>query len=350
MSDPLLNGVLDNTQLPHQPFLLITDTVTFSGIPVFRELVQRALSRHAPTVLISVLHPPDAYVTQEQLRNSSLKVLDLTDETPGFSSAPAKEIGSRILPFHEDLPPGGQVFIDAIDVLASDYSPPSTLRLVRTLLKQILASKPPSRLTLLLPSSSNFLPPLLSPSLSPTLTHLHAHPPSLISHLSEIYLQPVTSAPAFWMIIENCKTRGLGDDLAFRGESAVSPNWGRGDSRSQSTSGAVVQVLVRKAAGGTKGMSRSLEGLSVSTDGLSTTPLSSLLSINPTPRPSHSHLVTKNAPADHTELNLPFNLTLTEEQKKQRGGVVLPYAHEGEGGTGLAWEDEEEDDEDDEEI
>lgn len=51
----------------------------------------------------------------------------------------------------------------------------------------------------------------------------------------------------------------------------------------------------------------------------------------------------------HDGLDLPFNLSLTEEQKRRRGQVALPYVHEGEGGAdvdvGMDWDEEDEDDE-----
>lgn len=38
----LLNAVLDGTQVPHQPLLVITETSTYSGLPLFREVIRRS--------------------------------------------------------------------------------------------------------------------------------------------------------------------------------------------------------------------------------------------------------------------------------------------------------------------
>lgn len=41
----LLEGVLEGSQVPHQPLLIITETVTQSGLPLFTEVLRR--SEHA---------------------------------------------------------------------------------------------------------------------------------------------------------------------------------------------------------------------------------------------------------------------------------------------------------------
>lgn len=216
--------------------------------------------------------------------------------------------------------------------------------------------KAPSRLILLLPATSPLHSTLTSATFSPTLTHLTCHPPTLITFLSEQYLSPISTSPSpnLWMILVNSSKRALGVDLAWRAEENVEfdPNW-------MIEKGAVVQVLVRKATGGIKGISRSLEALSSSasdraTARLSVVALDTLVDLNPLATAT----ATATAPNDesvgrqastHAELDLPFNLSLTESQRRQRGAVPLPYAHEGEGASGdLIWEDEEESD--DEEI
>jgi elongator complex protein 5 len=144
-------------------------------------------------------------------------------------------------------------------------------------------------------------------------------------------------------------------DWAIEGTSGTSAGSSRG-----STAGAVVQVLVRKATGGAKGISRSLEGLSSAPETaglhsvgspvvpLSVVALETLVQVNPVSGPTTSRPGPDAADGTHDALGLPFNLSLTEEQRRRRGDVPIPYAHEGEG-VELGWE-EEEDDEDDEEI
>jgi elongator complex protein 5 len=97
---------------------------------------------------------------------------------------------------------------------------------------------------------------------------------------------------------------------------------------------AVVLVLLRKAAGGAKGILRSVEGFRSAP-----LPLERMVDF----RPAAVAKVTT-----HADLNLPFNLSLTEQQREARGAVPLPYAHEGEGadlGMGMDWSDDEEDEE-----
>lgn len=227
----------------------------------------------------------------------------------------------------------------------------------------------PSRLNLLLPTSSALYQTLLSPTHSATLTLLHPLPPALVAHLSSQYLAPVSSSHAFWQILENARARRVGETLAYAaaGGMEFATDWSiegisgtsAGSSRG-STAGAVVQVLVRKATGGAKGISRSLEGLSFAPETagshsvgspvvpLSVVALETLVQVNPVSGPATSRPGPDAADGTHDALGLPFNLSLTEEQRRRRGDVPIPYAHEGEG-VELGWE-EEEDDEDDEEI
>ena len=45
----LMDAILDGVQVPHQPLLIITDSAVFSGLPVFREALRRALNRSVRT-------------------------------------------------------------------------------------------------------------------------------------------------------------------------------------------------------------------------------------------------------------------------------------------------------------
>lgn len=45
-----LNAVLDNAQVPHQPLVVIVDSAVFSGLPVFKESLRRALNRQVQDV------------------------------------------------------------------------------------------------------------------------------------------------------------------------------------------------------------------------------------------------------------------------------------------------------------
>ena len=170
----------------------------------------------------------------------------------------------------------------------------------------------------------------------------------------------------------------MAEDLAYKGEAGLEVGFagltsasgfapGSGSAAGSETGaregGFVVQVLVRKAQGGIKGISRSFEALlppstaTSSPSGIWTAhPVSDLIPIRPiTNIPSNTDPHTPGAgpgsgpkakPTTHAELDLPFNLNLTDSQRRARMGVPLPYAHEGEGaGVELEFEDEDEEDE-----
>ena len=118
----------------------------------------------------------------------------------------------------------------------------------------------PSRLVLHLLSPTPLLPLLLPPRVSPSLTHLTAHPPSLLTHLSTTQFMPPppsTPAPAFWRVFAPLAARtweverlvyGAGDEGAGSG-------WNE----------TVVEVLLRGPGAGVgegkrRGAERVLEG------------------------------------------------------------------------------------------
>ncbi|WVR07373.1 hypothetical protein IAU60_004414 [Kwoniella sp. DSM 27419] len=353
-SGALLEGVLGNSQIPHQPLCVINDGGTFSGLPVFKDMLRRAVRRNEDITLVTVLHPPEALLPPDSSSSDRTRVIDLTGCVPGFgddSGSSLASIKDTILSPYS----GGQVFIDALDILAEDYSPSAVLSLTRSILSAIKKAKAPSRLVLLLPPSSPFHAHLIPPTFSSSLTLLTPLPPPLVEHLSRSYLSPISSVPSpnLWMILENSTKRSLGSELAYRGEQGieVDPEWLR-------TGQAVVQVLVRKPTGGIKGISRSLEGVKVlpasetaesSGTKLDMVPLDQLLDINPFSTPASDAMSGERPITSHAELDLPFNLSLTEDQRRKRAEVPVPYAHEGEGASGdLIWAEEEDDD--DEEI
>ncbi|WVQ82057.1 hypothetical protein IAT38_004185 [Cryptococcus sp. DSM 104549] len=355
----LLEGILSNGQVPHQPLVVIHDGVTFSGLPLFREMIRRGISSGQDVILVSVLHPQENLLPKDSTSSSSerTRVVDLTGEVPGFQAegeeSSVKSIQERILSGYT----GGQIFVDALDVLAEDYTPASVLGLVRSILAAIKDAKAPSRLVLVLPPSP-IRSHLTPPTFTPTLTLLTPNPPPLLTHLSRLYLSPISTSPSpnLWMVLENASKRSLGPELAYRGEQGleVERDWGRGGE-------GVVQCLVRKSTGGIKGIARSLEGVRFAPSlapgqgqgrgPLGVVPLETLVELNPlsTPVSDGTPGGSGRQATTHAELDLPFNLSLTDAQRKQREAVPLPYAHEGEGASGdLIWEDEEETD--DEEI
>ncbi|WVW85818.1 hypothetical protein I302_107856 [Kwoniella bestiolae CBS 10118] len=343
---PLLNGALDNAQIPHQSLCVISDSTSFSGLNVFKEVLSRGIRRGEETTLISVLHPPEILLPpSSSSMGSKINVVDLTNTINGYSDEDVsiEFIREKIFSAYTS----GQIFIDALDILSEDYSASKVLSLIKAILNSIKKVKAPSRLILLLPPNSPISQTLLTPSFHSTLTLLTPHSPPLVEHLSKSYLSPISAIPSpnLWMILENTTKRSTHTDMALKASNEkveFDPTWSLGGS-------AIIQVLVRKPTGGIKGISRSLEGVKVLEEGgLKVVQLDELVDLNPLSKPLSAGGGEKTMNT-HSELDLPFNLSLTDEQKSKRAQVPLPYAHEGEGASGdLIWEDEEETD--DEEI
>lgn len=141
--------------------------------------------------------------------------------------------------------------------------------------------------------------------------------------------------------LDRARDRQLPEKLAYGGLDGAecSGDW--------STTGGIVQILIRKPTGGVKGISRSLAAIFGTNGILSVGPVSDFLTVNPIDAPGFSDRASIDKPAStHIDLNLPFNLSLTDEQKRRRGEVPLPYAHEGEG-VGIEFGEEEDDDDED---
>lgn len=145
------------------------------------------------------------------------------------------------------------------------------------------------------------LPAFLPPSLSASLVRIDTYPRSFITDISQAYLAR-TDSQKFWDLLENAP-RGYRDVTA---------------------SDLAVRITSRKATGGAKGMERAIE----------TFPRGEPMDV---PMPTHAVDATSAGVMD-----VPFNLNLTDDQRRRRDAVPLPYVHEGEG-IDLGDEDEEED-------
>lgn len=124
-----LDAVLDDIQLPHQPWVIITDSSTFSGLPLLRELLRRSLARYvdnwsasyiltielrgAPALMLSVLYPPSTLLPKGY-DSKSISLIDLTNDVPGFSSShTSNALRDRILSTRELL----RTFISGDDLM-----------------------------------------------------------------------------------------------------------------------------------------------------------------------------------------------------------------------------------------
>ncbi|GMK58441.1 hypothetical protein CspeluHIS016_0504730 [Cutaneotrichosporon spelunceum] len=263
----------------------------------------RAMLSNGPVLAITLL-PPSPEIPG--------KVLDLSGAVPGYSE---RDVEAEIMHAVADLAPGTQVLLDAADVLVEDH--PRAWRILRALISA--TARPGSRFILPVPSSSPVTDDVLSASFSSSLALLTPLPPRLVQSTIDTYL--LTDPDRLPFLLESAADRGAADLPVLRDMETPSPD-------------AVVLVLLRKATGGAKGIQRSVEGFRAHP-----VPVEDMVNFRPV-------AVTKVT--THADLNLPFNLSLTEQQREARGAVPLPYAHEGEGadlGMGMDWSDDEEDEE-----
>ncbi|KAH7931074.1 hypothetical protein BV22DRAFT_1101434 [Leucogyrophana mollusca] len=322
----LFSTIISNstTSRPHQPLIILQSSSAQTCLPVLRKTVSS--TRPSQTLLFSFLYPPSTLI--DGMPSPKLKIFDYTSRVPGYGdswSDPRDEILAAV----QSAPPGSlNVVLDSVDTLASDLSStPQTYKFIRTLLDAILARPQPSVLTLHL-LSCPILPILTQTTLSPTLTHLIAHPPSLLTHLATAYLTlpPPTGPPEkFWSVFIPVAERVQESErLVFgpEGDGSSAGAWVESTAGKAGTREFVVEVLVRGGGGeGRKrGIERSLEGWKGSGP-CELVAMDSLKSIWSRKR------ATESVP-DPTQ-SVSFNLSLTPSQEKSRAQVPLPYAHEG---------------------
>lgn len=187
-------------------------------------------------------------------------------------------------------------------------------------------------------SPSPLLPLLTTTKMSPTLTHIVAHPPALLVHLTTANLippPPSTPPERFWPAFSPLAARAWEvEKLVFGSEgSGLADGW----------SEIVLEVLVRGASASNekrRGAERSLEAWSRPRGPCDLTDLESLRSVwtrssalEETVSQCAQHrsiqLTHRQAALDPTQ-NLSFNLGLTHDQQQARSNVPLPYAHSGE--------------------
>ncbi|KAL7422304.1 hypothetical protein Q5752_002950 [Cryptotrichosporon argae] len=327
----LLDPILSGTLLPHQPLVIITHTTATSPTLLLKAVLAR-IPGPAPATLVSFLRPPARYRPPEHV-----EVLDLSGRVRGYGSGAA-----GVLEELEDAgKKGGTVVLDAVDLLVEDVGLPAAMGLI----KRLLPSKPPFRLVLTLTHGSPLLQHVVPPSLSASLVLLTPHQPAHVAHLAREYLVP-PSDERMSTTLDAALLRGATDALAFQGVGDIGPepaSVASRPSRRPAFPPQAIQVLVRKPTGGAKAIQRGLEALLPTPGGFEVGPVDSVVSVD-----FGAAAAVAAVGKTHGDLNLPFNLGLTQRQKKERKGVALPYAHEGEGadlGMGMDWEEDEEDDE-----
>ncbi|KAH9898452.1 hypothetical protein C8Q73DRAFT_664127 [Cubamyces lactineus] len=314
----------------NQQLLVFQSSSSQSCLPILRDIVQKAVERaRETTVLFCLLYPPSSFLDSRAARTQTdnISVVDRTMHVPDYvddigDDESATSLTDAILDKVRSVPTGPlNVVIDSVDTLLSDLGSISgTTRILSELLTVVRARGGTSRLILHVLASSTILPILTQTHLSPSLTHVIAHPTALLTHLSSAYLTPPPplSAPEkFWGIFIPISERH------WESEKLVFGTGGEGGGLQEF----VAEVIVRGGADGSgrrRGLERTLEGWSPSLGG--PCELRELEVLKPlwTNKPTTD---VQDAP-DPTQ-NLSFNLNLTPQQQRARAQVPLPYAHEG---------------------
>ncbi|KAG1757528.1 hypothetical protein EDB19DRAFT_1657786 [Suillus lakei] len=314
----LLSSITNNpTGLkPHQPLIILQSSSAQTCYPILRNLISN-FRPATQTLLFCFLHPPSSLTNIDEAPN--ITTFDFTGRIPGYDDpwcSPQDEILARV----NSVPPGSlNVIIDSVDTLTSDLgSTPKAYKFIRTLLELVTTRSEPSILVLHL-QPSPLLELLTQTSLSPTLMHLIAHPPAIITHIASAYLtHPPPAGPAekFWSVFIPFSER------THESERLVYGPEGNGTSAGawvgKGTREFIVEVLIR--GGSKRGVERTVEGWKGDVP-CDLQALESFKSI-------WTRKKVEEARPDPTQ-NVSFNLNLTPSQEKSRAQVPLPYAHEG---------------------
>ncbi|KAI0757049.1 hypothetical protein C8Q80DRAFT_1265032 [Daedaleopsis nitida] len=324
----LLSSALAHTSR-NQHLLLLQSSTAQSCLPILRALVKQADgAARDTTVLFCFLYAPSSFLDPSRGLSECVRVVDRTANVPRYEDEPVSDkdwVGSlktAILEAVRAAPAGPlNVIVDSADTLLSDLSSVAeTTRLLSEVLAIVRSRGGSSRLIIHALSPSPLLPILTQTRFSPSLTHLTAHPPALLTHLSTAYLTPpppLSPPEKFWGVFIPIVERH------YESEKLVFGPGGEG----RGPQDFVVEVLVRGGADGLgrrRGVERVLEGWHPTVGGpCELRDLESLKGLW-AKRP----VLEAQSGADPTQ-NLPFNLNLTPEQQRSRAQVPLPYAHEG---------------------
>lgn len=314
----LLSSIINNpTGLkPHQPLIILQSSSAQTCYPILRNLISNFRST-TQTLLFCFLQSPSNLTNVDEAPN--IIAFDFTGRIPGYDD-PWRSPQDEILACINSVPTGSlNVIIDSVDTLTSDLgSTPKAYKFIRTLLGLVATRSDPSILVLHL-QPSLLLELLNQTSLSPTLIHLVAHPPAIITHIASAYLThppPAGSAEKFWSVFIPFSER------THESERLVYGTDGNGTSAgawvSKGAREFVVEILIR--GGSKRGVERTVEGWKGDVP-CELQALESLKSIWTRRKP-------EEARPDPTQ-NVSFNLNLTPSQEKSRAKVPLPYAHEG---------------------
>lgn len=250
------------------PLLILQSSLAQSSLPILRSLLVESSHR---TILFCLLYPPSIFV--DAALSESVVVHDWLDRVPGYGDA--EETLTLTERIHDivmqESSQSTTVIIDSVDTLLSDTgSVTETYKCLSSLL--VLIRKHPgtnlscpfvvynhpsdARLILHSQSPSRLIPLITTTAFSSSLTHLIAHPPSLLQHLStDLFVPPPPLSPdaKFWTVFIPISERTSDTErLVF----------GPGGEGSGHPSEIVVELIIREASRRKRGVERILEGWS----------------------------------------------------------------------------------------
>ncbi|WYZ38738.1 hypothetical protein EsH8_III_000652 [Colletotrichum jinshuiense] len=332
----LLFQKLLNLRDSTSPLNLVLDSLEQSAAPVLREFVSRAKVAKAKVILLSfttLKRPRDVDVVIKA-RGKNMKALraEIISHYPKIDTAAAKNASSSQKTI---------VLLDSLNELAT-----AAPQIVPTFLSSIIM--PAVSLVAVYHTDV----PLVLPR---TVSEYEPHPLTVLSHLATSILR----LSSLRQEIERQRARN---------RSLQEPEWGlgegregvliglKGDTKSDDYHGVVVEMEIRRRSG--RAMAEKFVILPVA--GQAATAASSkaskifLLSEHPMFAAPDGSGQTNGGDGDDEEPESTFNLGLTEKQRRDREGIVLPYFDAqtdigaGEGGR-ILYEMGREDDFDDEE-
>ncbi|EMD41821.1 hypothetical protein CERSUDRAFT_147159 [Gelatoporia subvermispora B] len=315
----LLPSILSNSasRAQQQPFLLLQSSLAQSCLPLIRELL-RSTRNGAPrsVLLFCLLHPPSALADVHDLQSEHVQIFDWTNRVPVYTDDyqdPGKEVLS-----HVRTASAGPVtvIIDSLETLLSDVGSLAKTQQFLWELISAVRTRSGARLIIHVLAPSPALAILSETKFSPSLAHITAHPPALLSHIASAYLTPPppSSPPEkFWRVFIPIAERH------YESEKLVYGSNGDGSGSKDM----VLEILVRggDGSGRRRAVERVLEGWSSTTGPCELSSLESLKAL-------FTKKAVQESGSDPTQ-NLSFNLNLTPEQQQSRAQVPLPYAHEG---------------------
>ncbi|KAI6005339.1 hypothetical protein F5J12DRAFT_836228 [Pisolithus orientalis] len=299
--------------------VILQSSVSQTCLPILRQVLKPTRLPPPQTLLFSFLYPPSSLIGSLASDASLISVFDYTERIPGYDTWTDSQ--QDILNAIKAAPPGSlRVVIDSVDTLASDISSDSqTFKFIKTIFNLISSRPQPSVLVLHLLSCS-LLSLLTQTALSPTLTHVIAHPPVLIEHLITAYSTPPPPAgPAekFWSVFIPISERAPESQRLVYGPDGTGACTGAGDDAKEF----IVELIIRGVGieGGKRTTERMLEGWNGEA-AESPEKLGSLKALL-------SRKKVDEKPLDPMQ-SVSFNLHLTASQEESRGRVPLPYAHQ----------------------